>query len=215
MMKEVQDYKISTNRSLVGLFPIPVQTSDCPFELSNKEKKELLSYETKNNQGNLVSKESYILKKNKVLKKLHDWFIHEINVFKEEIICPTNDLDIYISQSWINKSKKGQWHHRHRHPNSILSGVFYIESDDSDRIMFGRNNSYEQISFFTDEKKFNTFNSLTWWMQAKKNSLLLFPSGLEHQVPPVESEKERISMSFNTFFKGYMGDEDSLTGLRI
>lgn len=212
---EEKPKSVSSDRSLTGLFPVPVQCSQLPFELTDIERNELLNYDTKNNQGNLVSKESYILKKNKKLKRLHDWFIQEVNVFKTEVISPKNEVDIYITQSWINRSKKGQWHHRHRHPNSILSGVFYIEADESDKILFGRANEYEQISFVTQENKFNPFNSLTWWLQAKKNCLLLFPSGLEHQVPPVESEKERISMSFNTFFKGYMGDDDSLTGLNI
>jgi hypothetical protein len=34
-------------------------------------------------------------------------------------------------------------------------------------------------------------------------------------VTAVEAEKTRISLSFNTFLKGYIGDEDELTGLRL
>lgn len=215
MIKAIEKYNVTTQRGVQGLFPTPVQISTLPFELTAAEKKELLGYETKTNQGNLVTKESYILKKNKKLKRLNEWFLNEIKIYQDEILCPAFDFDLYITQSWINRSKKDQWHHRHRHPNSIISGVFYIQTDDSDRILFGKSDIYEQINIPVQADRFNPFNSYTWWIQAKENSLLLFPSGLEHQVPPVESEKERVSMSFNTWFKGYMGDDDSLTGLRL
>ena len=206
---------LTTERTIQGLFPIPVQTSKIPFNLSAKEKEELLSYETKNNHGNLVSKETYILKKNKTLKKLHEWFLQEVKVFKEDILCPTKDFEFYITQSWINKSRKGQWHHKHRHPNSVLSGVFFIQSNEGDRILFGRDEIYRQIDTPVKEDRFNPFNSLTWWVGALEGLLLIFPSGLAHEVPPVEGNKERVSMSFNTWFKGYMGDDDSLTGLHL
>jgi hypothetical protein len=43
----------------------------------------------------------------------------------------------------------------------------------------------------------------------------LFPSSLEHNVPTIQSEDVRISMSFNTFPVGIVGDEMQLTGLKL
>ena len=101
MIKAIEDYNISTQRGVQGLFPTPVQVSKLPFELSAEEKKELLGYETKKNEGNLVTKESYILKKNKKLKRLNKWFLNEIKFYQDQILCPAFDVSLYITQSWI------------------------------------------------------------------------------------------------------------------
>ena len=45
--------------------------------------------------------------------------------------------------------------------------------------------------------------------------LVLFPSYLRHMVPVNKSDKERISISFNTFVKDKLGSENDLTELRV
>ena len=64
-------------------------------------------------------------------------------------------------------------------------------------------------------KRFNNFNGETYMMAIKKGELILFPSNLKHSVPPNQSDEERISLSFNTWIKGSLGDERSLTYLPL
>ena len=45
--------------------------------------------------------------------------------------------------------------------------------------------------------------------------LVLFPSSLAHMVEQTESQDTRISLSFNTFLKGLIGDEPTLTALHL
>ena len=40
-----------------------------------------------------------------------------------------SSIHLKITQSWINFTKKGEYHHPHAHPNSLISGVFYVEAD--------------------------------------------------------------------------------------
>ena len=49
----------------------------------------------------------------------------------------------------------------------------------------------------------------------KRGELILFPSNLTHSVPTNLGEEERISLSFNTWPKGNMGDIKSLTYLPL
>ena len=49
----------------------------------------------------------------------------------------------------------------------------------------------------------------------KRGELILFPSNLSHSVPINQSDEERISLSFNTWPKGNMGDIKSLTYLPL
>ena len=64
-------------------------------------------------------------------------------------------------------------------------------------------------------KEFNHFNSATFMLPMKKGELILFPSNLQHSVPANQSDEERISLSFNTWAKGSLGDEKSLTYLPL
>jgi hypothetical protein len=45
--------------------------------------------------------------------------------------------------------------------------------------------------------------------------LILFPSSLTHMVPTIQGEQTRISLSFNTFPVGTVGEEMDLTGLKL
>ena len=49
----------------------------------------------------------------------------------------------------------------------------------------------------------------------KKGELILFPSNLQHSVPANQSDEDRISLSFNTWIKGDIGDKEKLTYLPL
>ena len=62
----------------------------------------------------------------------------------------------------------------------------------------------ELITF--SPKVFNIWNSVTWFFPVNNNELILFPSWLQHKVEPNEkATTDRISISFNTFVKGPLG----------
>ncbi len=75
------------------------------------------------------------------------------------------------------------------------------------------NAGYQQIKLPTEN--FNLFNSESWWFEVATGDLMLFPSSLTHMVETVKSDKTRISISFNTFPKGYVGEDLDLTGLHL
>ena len=75
------------------------------------------------------------------------------------------------------------------------------------------NDKYHRISLPTDN--FNPFNSESWWFGVGTGDIVLFPSYLTHMVEQTVSNDTRISIAINTFLKGYIGDEHSLTGLHL
>jgi uncharacterized protein (TIGR02466 family) len=136
-----------------------------------------------------------------------------IKSYVDNILIPKHPLNFYITQSWLNYTSKGQFHHKHNHPNSILSGVFYFSADASRDKIILYNEKYKQITIPT--KQFNLYNSETWWFAVKTGSLVIFPSHLTHMVEQIVSDDTRVSLAFNVFANGYFGDEDSLTALHI
>ncbi len=197
--------------NIIPLFPIPVIT--CDVELEESEKSFLLGQypdRVEANRGNLTSIDTKILK-NKEVKSLEKKLLFLINDAFNNIHNPQFKCKLYITQSWLNFTGKDQFHHRHNHPNSIFSAVLYLKTTESDLIEFHNshhNDNYEIVSNHID-----IFNSGSWQIPVKDNLLLIFPSTLVHSVPNVKHDSLRVSLSFNTFFKGEIGQPSGLTHL--
>ena len=131
----------------------------------------------------------------------------------KSVHAPQFDVTPYITQSWSNYTEPGQYHHKHAHPNSIISGVFYPQANkETDRIYFYKD-GYERIKIPTEN--WNHWNSESWWFDVGAGDLIIFPSNLTHMVQTKQGDGTRISISFNTFVKGYIGSDESLTGLHL
>jgi uncharacterized protein (TIGR02466 family) len=139
-------------------------------------------------------------------------FINDaLKQYVEQVLDETTELQ--ITQSWLNKTAEGESHHQHCHQNSYLSGVFYVRTNEDDKIIFY--NSDPRNNYFKPTvNNWNLVNAQSWWLPTKQNSLLVFRSDLYHSVPKT-SNKERISLSFNTFPIGSLGNEQSATYLPL
>ena len=196
-----------------GIFPTPIYISKLNRELTPLE----LKFVDKNkkdfykNDGNITSNNNYILNekpfaniKKELDLKVQDYF--------DKVISPANNITPYITQSWLNYTETNQYHHKHEHPNSLVSGVFYINCDDKfDKIKFYKKNIYQTIK--PEVKNWNLWNSETWWFSVKTGDVILFPSSLTHMVETKEGTNTRISLAFNVFIKGTVGNNKNLTEL--
>jgi uncharacterized protein (TIGR02466 family) len=203
-----------TEKNITGLFPIPIGKFNIERNLSLDEIKLI------NNQSKIFHGENFVKqsKTDKILDEdvlcdLKNFLDKSLNIFFQEIFKPSTNVCLKITQSWINYSSIGRQHNMHSHPNSIISGVFYVSTNkDSDRIIFCKNKPSQYV-IHTNEN--NVWNSDEWWLPSEEGVLLLFPSSLYHKVPPVVGEKERISISFNSFFSGEIGNASVFTQLII
>lgn len=194
---------------LENLFPIPVAFFNYDGNLDAEYLAELPQIP---NEGNFSSEDKYVLNNDKLLSLRH--FIEKsLHQYLMATYSPKNDVHLKITQSWLNWTKPGQYHHKHSHPNSLISGCYYVKSNkESDRIYFYRD-GYQQIKFPPVE--WNIYNSDSWWFPVGVGELILFPSSLTHMVQPVEGDDTRISLAFNTFPIGEIGAEDNLTALKL
>jgi uncharacterized protein (TIGR02466 family) len=200
--------------NISGIFPTPIYISKLNRELTNKE----LSFidKTKSdcnkNEGNITSNDNYILN-NKAFKDLKTDLDLIVKDYFEKVISPTDAITPYITQSWLNYTETNQYHHKHEHPNSLVSGVFYINCNEKfDKIKFF-NNKYQTIK--PEIKDWNIWNSESWWFSVKTGNVILFPSSLTHMVETKEGINTRISLAFNVFIKGTIGNNKNLTELKL
>ena len=197
------------------VFPCPVYIVKRDTNISPKEEKEIgeivkegMCYSV----GNSMSNNSNIF--NGKLKEIKQFCEEQLNRYVKEIINPREELDLYITQSWLNITKPNEHHHEHSHPNSIISGVFYISTEEDDKITFVDPNIKVKEMIKFEQESFNPFNAPSCFFPSITNELVLFPSWLDHKVDINEkATKDRISISFNTFVKGNLGGRKSLTEL--
>ena len=204
------------NIKLFNLFSIPLMSFHYG-EISEDEFNTFDRYlsNTVKNKFNYVTKENYFL--DKELPLLRRFFEKSINIYSKKVLGDnTQDLNYRITQSWINICPPDGSHHQHTHPNSFISGVFYIKvNSESDKITFINEFMQKRDIKIEKEVEFNSFNAIEWSHPVKRGELILFPSYLAHYVPPVEGKSDRISLSFNVFPYGILGSEESLNQLRL
>jgi len=200
--------------SVEHLFPEPLYFSKLERVLTKKELKILNEYKKKpeKNAGNSRTNDSYVLE-HKGLKNLKKDLQTQVRDYFDKVVCTTN-ITPYITQSWINYTKENQFHHRHSHPNSLVSGIFYINADKNvDSVTFYKN--YQDARIKLDITEYNIFSSSNCTFPVETGNLLIFRSSLEHGVKKKKGNNIRISLSFNIFIKGTVGNKNDLTELII
>lgn len=196
----------------IGLiFPTAIGLFDIGRPLSEKELLFVQNEKDRPNINNKVSADNYVLK-NDEMRELREWIEKCVDEYFRATVNPKHEANLRITQSWLSISETGQSHHRHAHANSFLSGVFYLQTNATDKINFYRPN-FNQIKFTPETH--NIFNCESWWFDATVGKLIIFPSSLEHDVPTVQGSLKRISLSFNTFPVGFAGEELDCTALQL
>ena len=194
-----------------GLFPIPVYKKNIKRPFTDQEKKASLIDYWQIQPGS----ENYRTSNTNVLNMPTFFSIKQflsdcINDYVTNIISPETKFNLYVTQSWINFNRKNDRHHQHFHANSIISGVFYLDARDDDL-----------ISFYTPSRtEIHIVNRPNWWnmkrigVPIQSGDLVLFQSYLEHGVEKIMDDNHtRVSLAFNTWFKGELGSEQGLTKL--
>ena len=199
-------------------FKFPIFTSKDKFEIS----KQFVEYMEKlpqypNTGGNSTTNGNYILDMPK-FKELKSFIEKHLNEYFHEILQISDKIEIYITQSWLNFNPMMTQHHQHSHPNSLVSGSFYIQGEPNTPICFERKGS--QLLFGSSAwdipfKSLNQYNDNRFVLNNELHKLTLFPSHLQHDVPMNPNRTTRISLAFNTFMRGKLGNRQTLTGLEL
>ena len=194
-----------------GIFPTPVLKFKMDRDFTKQEIDFVYAQQDKVpqppyfiNLGNIATTSKRILERPEMasLKKIVEDCLNQwcINIY-----APRNpeSFKLKITQSWLNYTKPGEHHDRHYHPNSIVSGAIYIDTNPvQDQITF---NSGKMYDYYIPWIALNQFNSMESTISLDKKDIVLFPSNLNHSVPENTGTTTRISLAFNSFFEGTLG----------
>jgi len=203
---------------ITALFPTPAYQADLDTVINNEHlnyimnvyNNDVIELELRNNS----SKNKNILE-NSIFNDLKKELKEHLKIYKNEIIKTESDYELYITQSWLNYTRKNQGHHLHFHQNCIISGVYYFQTVENDTITFKRPRVFNSFHFGNFKDQSNIFNCSFYSLPVKKGQLVLFPSELEHQVNVITDDNMRISLAFNVFFKGKIGNYEEARYLEL
>ena len=110
------------------------------------------------------------------------------------------DRRLVIETFWVNVSPKYAYNSLHEHPQSLVSGVYYIQTDEKSGSLRVRDpRDAKRMSPWpvakdkkSDQRHWDRVN-----YEPIAGRLIMFPSWLEHDVEANLSDQERISVSFN------------------
>lgn len=195
------------NPELVSLFPTSLLVNNIGRGLTDEELECVLDYQdtVRANTGNITTKDVLVLENPKLagLKKLVEEALQD---YLMQVYNPINPdkIRLVVTQSWLNFTDKTQYHHKHYHHNSIISGCLYVNArKESDCIMFTKRANGEPWQIQALEQ--NYFNCNEFTVPVETGDIVLFPSNLTHSVPQTNHDYTRISLAFNSFWDGELG----------
>jgi uncharacterized protein (TIGR02466 family) len=203
--------------NIMGLFATPVVSDfyDCSPEvyeyLNNVEMTERWS----GDYGN-KSKNTYLLNEPE-LQELSTFILDLGSKVMGDVLGFDTD-GVQFTQSWVSHKNPGEYHARHSHSNSIISGVYYFQKniDQMPPITFYKHrsiNSYELAPKSFDDNSQRVFAWDMYTYTPSSNNIILFPSYLMHSVSRNDTNETRKSIAFNIIPKHSFGARDALTEL--
>jgi len=203
-----------------NLFPIPVLTTRLPDNLSsvipffNIQK---LDEDADEDNYGQHSEDTYILD-NPECKDLSSFILEKVYEFGSNVLG--YDYDSYkFSQSWVSYKQPGQHHSAHTHPNSLISGVLYYGTIQSDTpaINFHKPLGGFNVSYIKPKLKPKLSEYLvdSIPLNVEPGLMVLFPSYLLHSVPLNKTNVVRCSLAFNVVPTVGFGDVRELTELKF
>jgi uncharacterized protein (TIGR02466 family) len=195
---------------VTGVFPIPVYESFINLgEDQIYAVKTTPLIRTQGNDGDIsvnkkvLDEASYADIKSEVVK--------HVEIFARDFLRVKECVKFYIVRSWVMRHHAGDHALAHTHPNSVLSGILYIDVDESSgqlALHKEDNNTPFPKALSLPVDEYNTYNGSTIWCTPQNGLIVIFPSSLKHSVSPSRSNRLRYCIAFDVFPRGEIGDGD-------
>jgi len=163
----------------------------------------------------LIYTDDESLRSNDQLHKEKTWGplvdgIHEVT----DVVLKTHQYEfdsLEITGMWANRLDKGEAHPPHTHSNNFLSGVYYLKAGETSPIQFF--DPRPAANVLQPRNSPNWHNSSMVQFNSVEGVGYIFPSWLQHWVPP--TKEHRVSISWNILLRGHYGEPGTLQNAYI
>jgi uncharacterized protein (TIGR02466 family) len=200
----------------VDIFPSAVSITSIERNFTEEELKVVdEEYKTAmQNIGNMMGLDQYVLNRPE-LANIKATLEQRLNDYLQDVFAPSNDLEIYITQSWFSWLNPGQYFHEHQHQNSLISGCLYFNADRNQDAILLHKKEFQQIYIPAVVEKTNKWNSQIATIPVDTGNIVLFPSKITHSVAPTHGNYVRTTLAFNSFIRGSINHGYNLLDLHL
>jgi len=129
-------------------------------------------------------------------------FKHFQQVLDENLPVYCNEINYHMPEyktiSWFSLFKPGNYGHKHDHGTADISGVYYYQTSGDDGDI-----KFYTPAYQTNSSIFKHYAGRPFGHKPNVGKLILFPGYLLHSIDTNLTDSERISLSFNIYFKNY------------
>ena len=186
------------------LFPTPVyRTNIGVYDIDDYE----ANLKRSGSDNGYISNNQKYLLRNKKLKEAID---NQIEHYLRYYLRLKKTVYLKHQTSWLTLHKKGDFSQKHYHSNSWLSGVYYpiVNSMSGEFVVNGRPPYGWCDGFMNPDSEiddYNIINGTSYSFLPTPGDLFLFPSHVDHQSKPNESDLHRVCIAFNYTLHGKWG----------
>jgi uncharacterized protein (TIGR02466 family) len=107
------------------------------------------------------------------------------------------NIEVGLGSSWAMINPKHASNQVHDHPNSVISGVYYVKVPNPVSLIRFYDPRTVKTFYLPETSVLNEYSSEVAAYEPKEGTFLFFPSWLKHSVAPNMSDEDRVSISFN------------------
>lgn len=203
---------------VIPFLATPIMTTGTDFRLTDNEMNYVLENfsddtNTGFKTGAKLSSNVHLLEMSE-MKRVHDFIVESVKVFVKDSLKITDEF--YLTNSWATTNSKGDKHHIHHHPNTLLSAVYYPHVESGNLKFYSEKNGlFPNFDFSFNYSEYNEFNSKSWTIAVKSGDLVIFPGWLKHETTPNEHDSLRVMIGANFFTRGAFGSDKTLDLLEV
>lgn len=184
----------------INILPTKIAVFDCEQKLLDKylDKISEINWHDKNLFKEITDKDAgWIELDRQNNHELCNWINECINILRINFKLPFEKIS--LTNIWLNKQTTNTFHNAHTHPNSFLSGVLYLTSNDGETVFMKTDEWKNNIFFYPSvAEQFS-------YIRPFAGKLIIFPSSLKHLVTINPSAQNRYTIAFNAFPEGDIG----------
>ena len=208
---------VENNMSGVPIFPTGiVKQYNSPIPFMETIDLNQFSYETFKGSTKLRTEKYLNILLNPAMKDIATWIEIQAKDYLDNELGLEYE-EFFFSESWLNISGKGGKQGIHNHSNSIISGTYYLKSEDGHPPLEFYRSKYDSVPFISLTEHYkqgnpNIASKLSF--PCTQDSMIVFQSQLYHGHVPNDLDKERIGLSWNALVN-FRQDDKSIYRVRF
>ena len=132
------------------------------------------------------------------MRAVLDFFVSGCNAIGRERNWDMREQKVALQNYWIHATPPGELTQIHDHKPGLLSGVYYLDKpQDSGDLVFFDVNPYHEYGPRLLPGKTDPITRPEITVKGEEGTMLIFPGWLPHKVPRNDSDRRRVSISFN------------------